>query len=120
MKTHFFTKPVQSYRCRFYNSDFVFNNQLHKHLRIIYIKSRFSIREAIVMNFASIKEIIVINFKSVNKSIIIVIATAETLSSITFYVSKVVHSNVTNVMTKKYVFREHRFVIILIIFILIE
>ena len=120
MKTHFLIKLVQFYRYRFYNFDFVFNNQLYKHLRIIYIKSKFSIRKAIVINFVSIKEIIVMNFKFVSKFIITAIATAETLSLITFYISKIVHSNITNVIIKKYVFREHRFVIILMMFILIK
>ena len=106
MKTHFLTKPVQSYRYRFYNVNFIFNNQLHKHLRIIYNKSKFSKRN-----------IVVINSESVNKFIII-IATAKALSSITFYASKVVHLNATNITTKKYVFRKHRFVIILMMFIL--
>ena len=106
MKAHFLMKPVQSYRYRFYNVDFVFNNQLYKHFRIIYNKSKFSKRN-----------IVVINFEFVNK-FITVIATAKASSSITFYVLKVVHSNITNVITKEYVFREHRFVIILIMFIL--
>ena len=105
MKAHFLTKPVQSYRCRFCNVDFVFNNQLHKHLRIIYNKFKSSTRE-----------IIVINSESVNKFI----ATTKTFSSIAFHASKVVHSNITNVTTKKYVFRRHRFVTILIMFILIK
>ena len=60
------------------------------------------------------------NFKSVSKFIIIVIATAEALSLIIFHASKVVYSNVTNVITEEYVFREYRFVITLIMFILIE
>ena len=59
------------------------------------------------------------DFESVNKFVII-IATAEALSLITFHVSKVVHSNVTNVTIKEYVFRKHRFVIVLIMFILIK
>ena len=84
----------------------MFNNQLYKHLRIIYNKPRFSIRETIVTNF-----------EFVNKFIAI-ISTTKTLLLITFYVSKVVHSNVTNVTTKEYVFRKHRFVIILMMFVL--
>ena len=118
VETHFFTKLAQFYRCRFYNSDFVFNNQLHQHLRIIYNKFRFFAKEAIVINSASTKKVIVMDFKSANKFIIIVIATAEALSLIIFHASKIVHSNVTNVTTKEHVFREHRFVTILIMFIL--
>ena len=41
VKTHFLTKLIQFYRCRFCNVDHVFNNQLYKHLRIIYNKSKF-------------------------------------------------------------------------------
>ena len=108
MKTHFLTKPVQSYRCRFYNENFVFNNQLHKHLRIICNKSRSSKRD-----------VIVINFESVNK-FVIVIATTKAPSSITFHVSKIVHSNITDVTTKEYTFRKHRFVTILMMFVLIK
>ena len=37
-----------------------------------------------------------------------------------FHVSKIVHSNVTNVIIKKYVFRKHRFIITLMMFVLIE
>ena len=106
VKTHFLTKLVQSYRCRFCNVNFVFNNQLHKHLRIIYNKFRFSIKEAIV-----------INFESVNKFIVI-ISTTKTFSLIAFHVSKVIHSNVIDVTIEEYVFREHRFVTILIMFVL--
>ena len=107
VKTHFFTKLVQSYRCRFYNVDFIFNNQLHKHLRFIYNKFK-----------SSTIKVIVINFKSINKFITTVIVTAKTLSSITFHTSKIVYSNVINVTIKEYAFREHRFVITLMIFIL--
>ena len=57
------------------------------------------------------------NFESVNKFVIIT-ATTKAPSLITFYVSKVVHSNVTNVTIKEYIFRKHRFVTILIMFIL--
>ena len=105
MKTHFLTKLVQSYRYRFCNADFIFNNQLHKHLHIIYNKSR-----------SSTKKVIVINFEFISKFI----ATTKTFSSITFHISKVMHSNITNVITKEYVFREHRFVTVSIIFILIK
>ena len=108
VKTHFLTKLVQSYRYRFYNADFVFDNQLYKHLRIIYNKSRFSI-----------KNIIVVNFEFINKFIIIISAT-KTFLLITFHASKIVHLNITNIMTKKYAFRKYRFVIILIIFVLIK
>ena len=87
MKTHFLTKLVQFYRCRFCSVDFVFNNQLYKHLRIIYNKSRFSTKEIIVKNSESV-----------------IISATESLSLIIFYVSKVVHSNITNVTTKEYVF----------------
>ena len=93
MKTHFFTKPVQSYRCRFCNANFVFNNQLHKHLRIIYNKSK-----------SSIKIVIVINFELVNKFIIIISTTKAFLLK-TFHVLKVMYSNITNVTIKEYVFR---------------
>ena len=120
MKTHFLTKLVQSYRYRFYNFDFVFNNQLHKHFRIIYNKFKFSTKEAIVINFALTKEIIVMNFKSVSKFIITAIATAKALSLITFHASKVIYSNITNITTEEYVFREHRFVTTLMMFVLIK
>ena len=108
MKTHFLTKLVQSYRCRFYNVDFVFNNQLHKHLRIIYNKSKFSKRN-----------VVVINFESVNKFIIIT-ATTKAFLSIIFHASKVMHLNITNVTIEEYAFREHRFITILMMFILIR
>ena len=109
VKAHFLTKLVQSYRCRFCNADFVFNNQLHKHLRFIYNKFKFSIIK-----------IIVINFKFISKFIIIAIATAEALSLITFHASKVIHLNIMNVTIKEYAFREHRFVTILMMFVLIK
>ena len=105
VKTHFLTKLVQFYRCRFCNVDFVFNNQLYKHLRIIYNKAKFSI-----------KKIIVINFESVNKFI----SATKVFLLIVFHISKVVHSNVMNVTIKEYVFRKHRFVIALIMFVLIK
>ena len=50
----------------------------------------------------------------------IIISTTESFSSITFHASKVVHSNVTNITIKEYVFREHRFVTTLMMFILIK
>ena len=56
------------------------------------------------------------NFEFVNKFIVIILTT-KTFSLIAFHASKVVHSNVTNVITKEYVFREHRFVITLIMFV---
>ena len=98
----------------------MFNNQLYQHLRIIYNKSKSFAKKAIVINFVSTKKIIVINFKFINKFIIIVIATTKTPSLINFHTSKVVHLNVTNVTTEEYVFREHRFVTILMMFILIK
>ena len=106
VKTHFLIKLVQSYRYRFYNVNFVFNYQLYKHLCITYNKSKFSI-----------KNVIVINFEFVNKFIII-ISTTKTFLLITFHVSKVVHLNVTNVTIKEYVFREHRLITALIMFVL--
>ena len=108
VKTHFLTKPAQFYRYRFYNADFVFNNQLHKHFRIIYNKFK-----------SSVKEIIVINFDFINKFIVITSAT-EMFASITFHVSKIVHSNVTNVTIKEYVFRKHRFVTTLMMFVFVK
>ena len=107
MKAHFLIKPAQSYRYRFCNVDFEFNNQLHKHLRIIYSKSRFLIRDVIVMNFnAAITIVILIEIIS--------------FTTMTFYISKVVHLNVMNVTIKEYAFREHRFVIVLMMFVLVK
>ena len=57
------------------------------------------------------------NSDFVNKFIVIILTTEIPLL-ITFHASKIVHSNVTNVITKKYAFREHRFVTILMMFIL--
>ena len=124
MKAHFLIKLVQSYRYRFYNIDFEFNNQLYKHLRITYNKFKFSI---------ATKNVNVKNFEIVNKFVMIItIITLIAITSfiimifhiskviITFHASKVVYLNVINVIIKGYVFREHRFIIILMMFILIE
>ena len=35
MKAYFLTKLTQTYRYRYYNSDFQFNNLLYKYIRII-------------------------------------------------------------------------------------
>ena len=71
-----------------------------------------------------IRDIIIINFEIVNKfAIIITIIILIIIISFTImiiYISKIVYLNIMNVMTKRYVFREHCFVIILMIFILIE